>query len=112
MALTKDQLKDNFTLGREDLLVVDFCYEVSAKLLTEDFNIDVYAWGIYAYAEAKIIYPSKETLFFYKGQEVLRLDRGRITRKTGVEEFNLNLSQEEVDKVNTMIILIDELVRG
>lgn len=111
MALTKDQLKDNFTFGREEnLLAVDFCYEVGAKLLTA--NIDFYAWRIYACAEAKIIYPGKETLFFYKGQEVLRLDNGRITRKTGVEEFNLNLSLEEVDKVNTMIILIDELDKG
>ena len=112
MALNKDYLKDYFTTGEEDCLLIDFCYEMGAKLLIKDFNIHVYAWEIYAHVEVKIVYPSKETLFFYKGQEVLRLDNGRITRKTGVEEFNLNLSQEEVDKVSTMIILIDELDKG
>lgn len=109
MVLNKDYLKNYFSCGREDCLLADFCYEMGAKLLTKDFEINNYAWGIYAYAEAKIIYPSKETLFFYKKREVLRLDSGRITRKTETGEFNLNLSLEEVDKVNTMIILIDEL---
>ena len=67
-------------------------------------NDDILRYGnlIYRHMSYEFLVPDDEVVILYRGQEILRLDRCRV------KLYPLSLSEEEADKANSLICLIDE----
>lgn len=97
--------------GHSRLLRTAFCLELAKDkfnkaALGEDYA-QQYAWNLYFQIDVEYSPIDNLVLFTYRGQEILRVPRNRITIKT-----DIRLSEDEVDKANTMISIIDMIDGG
>lgn len=90
------------------LIRAGFCLELAKdkfnrSALGKD-DIQKYAWDIYSQINVEYSPPDNFILFAYKGQQILRVPRNRISIKT-----DIRLLEDEANKANTMIEIIDML---
>ena len=85
--------------------ITGICYQLAKnKYNISGSNDDILRYGnlIYRHMSYEFLVPDDEVVILYRGQEILRLDRCRV------KLYPLSLSEEEADKANSLICLIDE----
>ena len=93
--------------GHSRLLLASFCLELAKNKFkeTKEGNIfQTYAWNLYTQIDVEYCYFNNFLLFVYKGQEILKISSSKITHNK-----EIRISEEEADKANTMIGMIDML---
>ena len=87
------------------LLLAGFCLELAKGRYKETAGGDTvqrYAWNIYCQTDVEYSPLDKIVVFAYKGQEIIRVSNNRVTSNNDIW-----LTEEEADKANAMIGLID-----
>ena len=89
------------------LLIARLCIELAKnkyKGPTGREYVEQYAVSLYTHIKVECSYINNLVLFAYKGQQIMEVHASRVTTHNSIR-----LSEEEAEKVNAMIGIIDML---